>query len=208
MSHTRDRSGKRWLAVPAVLVLTVLSVLVGPASSASAAGVTHCVDAVQNPNNNDWCYVSSTDYNREYIVDSVQGVEVDCNQTSLPRNSFKVRLVGDYESAGDKFHLRALGIRYLSGTKPWAYFQIQVTDGNGVAVNRDWNYNGNWIKYDGAGRDVDNTTNLTPPVSYSPVFGRNRSVTFLFFVRESDAPLFPYDRGCNGGHFYVQLKPR
>jgi hypothetical protein len=194
------------LLFAALLVAVPLAVVL-PASPAAAAQSANCSDRVFNPQNVDWCYVRTSDYNVAYVAE-LTAAEVDCSSSSWTYFSIRVRIVGDYEAVGDKFHVRQFSVRYLSGTKPWIYFQVHVTDGNGVAVDRDWNAYGNWITYDGAGQYVDNTMNLYPPASYSPVFGTHydpRRITFRINGRESDGPSFPYANYCTTGSVYVQL---
>jgi hypothetical protein len=103
--------------------------------------------------------------------------------------------------------VRGFHVRYLNGRKPWIYFKVQVIDGNGNAVNRAWNNYGNYVDYDGAGRDVDNTMNLYPPSSYSPVFGSSKTVNFKIYGQEEDVAYFggEYSYECHTGPFYVQM---
>ena len=168
------------------------------APTARAATPSYCSDVFNGPVNiSDRCFVRHSDDNRIYIAE-LKASEGGCSQTQRTYFQLRVRIVGDYERTGDKFHVRAFSIRYLSGTKPWAYFQINVRDGNGQLVNRPWNYGGNWVRYDGAGQYTDNTTNLYPPVSYSPVFGRDQVISFQVYTAMSDGPSFPINIPCVG----------
>lgn len=205
MYSTRYKN--RAAAAVITLLAVIVSILVAPATPAAAIDY-YCPDAPQHspPNNLDWCFVRHSDYNQNYVAEMTM-YETDCSSTTHTYYRLRVRIVGDYLSAGDKFRVRQFSIRYLSGTKPWIYFQVHVTDGNLQPVNRDWNYNGGWIRYDGAGQYVNNTTNLYPPSFYAPVFGSRQEITFQIDIRESDGPLFPYSGYCTGGAMFVQMKP-
>src|SRR5205814_2263060 len=106
-----------------------------------------------------------------------------------------------------KFNLSTFSVRYLSGHYPWLYIQVNVIDGNGQGVNRAWNNNGNWITGDGAGRDVDNTINLSVPGGYAPVMGRNNSVEFEISVKEVPSPNFWSSGACYAHPFWVIVTP-
>jgi hypothetical protein len=186
----------------AVVVSAV--VLLVPAVPASAY-TWYCTDGNSNPNNTDNCWVHTSDY-QEYWISEVTQNEIDCDPVHYTRASIRVRLYGDYQPG--KFKLRQFSLRYLSGTKPWLYVQIDVWDGNGNAVNRDWNNNGNYIWNDGAGRDVDNTMNLSVPTTYAPVFDTNKPVTFRIYGKETARPDFFDNYGaCYVGAWWLRVQP-
>ena len=203
----RSVAGMRPLLILAALLFALTAAGVARPASASAAD-RFCSDAAIHPpvQLTDECFVRHSDFNQSYVAEMT--ANSDCDPViATVLYKIRVRIVGDYEASGDKFHLRQFSIRYLSGRKPWAYFQIHVHDGNHVELFRPWNANGGWIMNDGAGRDVDNTMNLFPPVSYSPTFGANHVITFDILTRESDHPTFPFEGFCTGEQTHVLLLP-
>ncbi len=70
-----------------------------------------------------------------------------------------------------KLLIRSIDIRYLSGAPKWAYYNVQVEDGNGQYFKRDWNNYEDVIDWDGASDVVENTVHLTPNPGFAPVFG-------------------------------------
>jgi hypothetical protein len=193
------------LAVAAVLGLSLA--IGGPPSPASAAD-RWCSDGAVNPPSQvtDLCFVRHSDVNQHYVAE-VTG-EDDCSQFTHTYFKLRVRIVGSYVAAGDKFAVRQFSIRYLSGAKPWAFFQLHVQDGNNQWLRRPWNWNGGWITGDAAARDVDNTVNLYPPQGYAPVWGANQRINFVIDrTRISPTPYFPYAGYCTGLAVVVQMRP-
>ncbi len=189
------------------LIIGVVSVIAATPPASAAGNVYNCVNGNSNPNNTDVCYIYYLAYNDQWVSELENGE--DCTSTGLAK--IRVRLDGDYQNTldGNKFHLRKFSLRYLDGAYPWLYVQIQVVDGNKNAVNRDWNNNGGWIHWDGAGRDVDNTINLYPPASYAPVFGAQQQMYFTIRGMENTVPIFgDPEKMCRTGPWNLLLKPR
>jgi hypothetical protein len=192
------------LALAAPLI--VGSAVVGLAAPAQAADA-YCSDAnTTRPNDVDNCFVRHSDRNQNYVAE-VSMKETDCSQLGFPLASIRVRIIGDYVAAGDKVQIRTLAIRYLSGTRPFAYFQIDVDDGNHHSVNRPWNWNGDWVRNDSAAKNTNNVMTLNPPPGYAPTFGANHVITFHISMVESLANGFPDAGACHVGSMYVRMLP-
>jgi len=193
----------RWLVVLILAPLTLVATITISPSPAAAA--YHCADGVQNPNNHDVCYVYAHDFNFDYIVDSVTGLTRGCDEFAH-QTSVKVHVVGEYEAAGDKFHFRSIGIRYLAGVRTYAWTELQIYNGNGVAYNRPFNYNGDWNRDDPARLNSNDTTNFVPPASYSPPFGAG-VITLDMLIRLTNDPTQVFGTAsCDGGHVYVTMR--
>jgi hypothetical protein len=195
-------------SVTAALSLSLFGVAAAPPQEAQAALTFNCPNADQLPrpyNLVDRCPVSTVDYNTTFIGEMTGG-ESYCDPLRHTTHTQRVRVVGDYESAdGGKFHIRSIGIRYLAGTEPWAYYNVSVVDGNGQHFQRSWNNYESLIWYDGAGRDVNNTTNLTPPASFSPVFGRNGYIDVFVYPHFYKNPTAPAGQICTGDYVVLRL---
>jgi hypothetical protein len=137
----------------------------------------NCVnaDSLKYPYNLiDRCAVSTVDRGTAFVAEMTGG-ESYCDPYHHTSHSQRVRVVGDYQ-AGGKLLIRSIDIRYLSGTEPWAFYNVNIMDGNGTYFFRDWNNYGRLITWDGASKDIDNTVHIVPNYGFAPVFGSRRYV--------------------------------
>lgn len=115
-------------------VLGLIFTIGGPASPASAAPPHYCSDSTtigpRQPA--DVCFVRHSDVNRAYVAE-VTGQD-HCLGIGTTYHKMRIRIVGDYVASGDKFRVRQFSVRYLDGIKYWAYFRVQVLDGNNAFV--------------------------------------------------------------------------
>lgn len=194
--------------VGALCMLTFAASSVVAASPASAFPPINCHDGdnLADPVNiTDICYVSSIDVNQQYVAVLTGTEDAGCQPARRTYHTQRVRVTGDWISGG-KFRIRSISIRYLSGTRPWAYYYVRVLDGNGQSLERPWNNYGNPIPWDGAGRDVDNVTTLVPPSDFAPVFGRSSAINIA--IRPSFFNQIGYypNPGCFGEQVVVRLE--
>jgi hypothetical protein len=182
MKH-RTRLLTATLGVAALLVGALVSP--GPAQAA----LTHyCVNADNRPpwNWTDRCSVSTVDRSTTFIAE-LTGSEGACDPVRRTSHRQRIRVVADYQSTG-KLLIRAIDIRYLSGTPPWAYYEVEVVDGNGQFFYRDWNNNGDVIYWDGASDVVDNTVHITPSPGFAPTFGARGYVDVMILPHFTRSP--------------------
>jgi hypothetical protein len=172
------------------------------------AGNYFCSDSNGTPPNDiDTCFVGSRDYGVSYIAEVTANESPSCNFPRHTQASIRVRILGDRTE--DKLRVRRVSVRYLSGSRPWMWIRLSVLDGNNDLKHGPWNNHGGWIPNDGAGRDVENTINLTPHAGYAPTLGANRAITFsIIMIENSTIPMpFPTTSSCMARNFNVQFVP-
>jgi hypothetical protein len=189
--------------VSALLVLLGMAGFVSLSFPASASSEYYCYDSPVTPGpDNTWdsCVVDGA-VNQVYIGEVSEHTN-DCLPGSYHKQ--RIRVVADYQSP-DKLRIRSISIRHLDSVRPWAYYQVEVADGAGQQFKRHWNNYGNLIYRDGAGRDVDNVTTLTPDYGFAPAFGPAGRVTIIL------RPIFFWQpdhttRGCGGKAVGLELR--
>jgi hypothetical protein len=142
------------------------------AAPANAGLTVNCVNADQlsSPLNLlDRCAVSTVDSGTHFVAE-MTGAEGYCDPYRRTYHSQRVRVVGSYKPGGS-FLLQSIDIRYLSGTHPWAFYNVHVIDGNNYHFERSWNNYGNLITTDGASDTYENTVHIVTNYGFAPVFG-------------------------------------
>lgn len=178
---------------------TVAFGVVVAGAPAQAALTFNCINADTRPvagyNWTDRCPVSTIDDHTNFVAE-LTGAEDVCDPVRRTRHSQRLRVVADWEPTG-KLLIRSIDIRYLSGTLPWAYYEIDVIDGNGQYFLRSWNNYGNTIDWDGASDVVENTVHIVPNAGFAPTFGGSGLVSIRF------KPHFTRVPSWNGGQNQV-----
>ncbi|HET6530783.1 MAG TPA: hypothetical protein VFH03_09240 [Actinoplanes sp.] len=191
---------QRLVSAIATFACSVL-IIAGYPAPVNAAMTYYCVNADNRPpwNWNDRCAVSPVDRGTNFIAEFAVP-EVECLQPEPKMNKMRVRVVGDYVASGDKFLIRSIGIRYLSGYFPVAYYKVHVYDGNGhYYTGYAWNNYNNIIYFDGAIRGTDNTVNLTPNHGFAPPFGLSNKIqihVYPYLYRDTQNPALPEPPNC------------
>jgi hypothetical protein len=194
-----------------LLSLTAAAVVAaGLATAAPAQAIqVNCSngDHLPNTNNTDVCFVSTADSNVQFV--GTFKVADDCSATATTFDQTRVRIIGSWVSAGRKLLIKSVGIRYVSGTKPWATYSIGVRDGNGKTYPRPWNNNGLPINDDPAEVQSlgDNVTSVNTSPGFAPPFGSgNVTVNFRAFFYNTSA-IFPGQQACASEGMALIFKP-
>ena len=172
MDSQANARRRRTAVALAQVVMAVVAIFITFPSAANAV-TYNCVngDHLTPPYNlTDRCAVSTIDRNTQFVGVMTGGDDV-CDPNRTSSHTQRVRVIADYVRAGNKLLMRSIGIRYVQGVKPWAYYSVQIEDGNGQFFRRPFNNNGDPIGGDGASDVVDNVTTVTPTPGFAPTFG-------------------------------------
>jgi hypothetical protein len=181
-----------------LIVAAVVAATLATASPAQAIAV-NCPngDHLPTTNNTDVCYVSTVDSNVDFI--GTFRVADDCSSTANTYNQTRVRVNASWVAAGRKLLIKSVGIRYLTGTKPWAAYSINVRNGDGGYYYRPWNNEGHPINDDPAQVLTmgDDPTNVTTSPGFAPPFGSTGIVTLTFRAYFYNTHIaFPGQQAC------------
>jgi hypothetical protein len=177
---------KRWLSFAVVPILAGLGLAVA-AQPAQAASTYNCPNADNHTPPFNWtdrCVVFSFDKGTEFVA-NLTGAAI-CDFSSTRSHSQRIRVVADYQPG--KLLIRSIDIRYVSGIPKWAYYNVQVEDGNGQYFKRAWNNNENVIDWDGASDVVENTVHITPTPGFAPVFGAGGIINVMITPHFTNYP--------------------
>ena len=199
----------RLFAAAIVLILPALSagIITPVAANAADSSTCHNGDSTPRPpfNWTDICYVASTDVQATFIAD-LTGDDDICNGLRHTPNSHRIRVVGSFISGppgSRKLRIHSIDIRYLSGAKPWAYYQLMVYDGNDAGFSRDWN-NGGFTMDSPASRVVEQTIHVVPNPGFAPNFGGHGYVSVRIRPHFTDSPGGP--QLCVGDPVTMRLR--
>lgn len=182
---------RRWARVLAVVL--VFSAGLAAPTGAQATTTVSCnnADSLKPPYNLvDKCYAGSP-VDTNYVAELTGGD--DCGNASHTNNRQRINVLAHFVGGYPYTYLSidSIGIRYLSGTYSYAYYEVLVYDGTGYAFKRSWNNYGNTIYSDGAILNTNNTVNITPNYGFAPTFGSGGYVKVWikphFFAGAQDA---------------------
>jgi len=197
-SVTVSRTSRRLAFVIAALLAAWG--LVSVAEPAHAALTYNCPNADNHTPPYNWtdrCYVASIDRGTNFVGEMTGAT--DCDPIHHSIHSQRVRVVADYVPSGRKLLIRSIGIRYLLGTVPWAWYAVNIRDGNGTQYLRAFNNYGHTITTDTATYTADNTVNIIPSAGFAPPFGASGIVTVQVRPVFTNAPLwYPNGVACAG----------
>lgn len=208
---TRPRSRRRLLALLVATVGSVSAISVSTALPAQAIDY-NCANADSRPNpnsnNTDRCLVYTGDRDVQFV--GTFKVADYCTSSGVTYNQTRVRVVASWVANGRKLLIKSVGIRYLTGTKPWAAYSIQVLDGNGVYYRRPWNNNGDPLDGDPAQvqRLGDDVTSVNASAGFAPPFGANNSVNLQFKAYFYNTHIaFPGQQACQSDGMALRFQP-
>lgn len=192
--------GKRGRRTLSLLLIAAAVVAAALATAVPAQAIdVNCGngDHLPNTNNTDVCYVSTVDRDVDFV--GTFKVADDCSSTATTYDQTRVRVIASWVPTGRKLLIKSVGIRYVSGTKPWATYSINVRDGNGTTYLRPWNNYGTPINNDPAEvqRLGDDPTNVNASPGFAPPFGSAGIVTMSFraFFYNTHV-IFPGQQAC------------
>ncbi len=207
----RQRRSTRLLV--ASFFAVVLSVgLVGFSPAAQAIDY-NCANGDNNPrsNNTDVCRVFTGDRDVQYV--GTFKVADYCTSSGATYNQTRVRVIGSWVSSGRKLLIKSIGIRYVSGTKPWAAYSVNIQDGNGVYYHRSWHdygYDNPIGEHPALRQDLGNlVTTLTPTPGFAPPFGAgNVNLTLVaHFYDHNPNSGFPETEACRSDGMALRFTP-
>jgi hypothetical protein len=165
----------RWLPFAITALLTLGFMFVAEPAHATVTYACPNGDHHTPPYNwTDRCVVLTSDKGTNFVGEMTGAT--DCN--TAPRiHTQRVRVVADYVPSGRKLLIRSIGIRYVRGSVPWAWYSVNIRDGNGMSYTRAFNNYGHTILSDTATYTADNTMVVTPSPGFAPPFGSSGLIT-------------------------------